>query len=234
MGKKKPVQPEQNPGPGPTGPAATDIDVEQSPNRPLKLLWMPRKLLSPNPANWRRHPEFQLQLLQEVIYGDDERQGVGWAGGCLYNLRTGRLLDGHARLKLPGDPDEKIPVIAGSWTEDQEKMILAFLDPIANMAGTDTRKLETLLLDLQGQGENIDKLIKRLAREHAIHIDTPLPLLAPDDKRVVTLFFTPQQKAEFDQLLAAAKIKTGTDSTEQALAQLVIEAGSKIEWHSEE
>ena len=83
--------------------------------------------LNENPANWREHPTSQLGALREVI---DE---CGWAGVVLYNERTKRLIDGHARKKIARSK-EKIPVLVGDWTEEQERKILLTLDPIGGMA----------------------------------------------------------------------------------------------------
>ena len=107
---------------------------------PLRLAWMSPAELAENPANWRRHPELQLSALTDAI-GE-----VGWAGACLYNEATGRLIDGHARRKVALDQGtERVPVLVGSWTEGQEKKILATLDPLAAMASADADRLDALL-----------------------------------------------------------------------------------------
>ncbi|MHC2066849.1 ParB N-terminal domain-containing protein [Bremerella sp. T1] len=49
----------------------------------------------------------------------------------LYNEATGRLIDGHARKKIA--KDERVPVLIGSWSKEQEPLILASLDPLAAM-----------------------------------------------------------------------------------------------------
>src|SRR5260370_23230818 len=79
--------------------------------RPLRLEWLAAKTLSDNPANWRRHPGKQLTALKDVL------AEVGWAGALLYNERTKRLIDGHARKKVSSG---KVPVLVGSWSEEQE------------------------------------------------------------------------------------------------------------------
>lgn len=63
--------------------------------------------LSPNPANWRRHPARQLDALKQTL------DRVGWAGALLFNEATGNLLDGHARLELV-TPETFVPVMIGS------------------------------------------------------------------------------------------------------------------------
>ena len=89
----------------------------------LRLEWIDPAELDANPANWRRHPPEQTTALADVI------REVGWAGALLYNEKTRRLIDGHARKDLFAGKN-KVPVLIGSWDESQEKKILATLDPI--------------------------------------------------------------------------------------------------------
>ena len=65
--------------------------------------------MADNPRNWRRHPEGQTAALRDVL-ADAE---VGWAGALLYNERTKRLIDGHAR-KAVVDPKASVPVLESS------------------------------------------------------------------------------------------------------------------------
>ncbi len=109
----------------------------------LRLEWIEAGSLSPNPSNWRRHPDGQMAALRGVI-ADPE---IGWAGALLFNERTGRLIDGHARHKVV-DPKSLVPVLMGSWSEAAEKKILATLDPLAGMAIADIGQLEAILRDV--------------------------------------------------------------------------------------
>jgi hypothetical protein len=68
----------------------------ETPSHPLRLEWIEAGSLAENPLNWRRHPDAQVKALKDVI-GDPS---IGWAGACLYNERTGRLIDGHARKNV--------------------------------------------------------------------------------------------------------------------------------------
>lgn len=109
---------------------------------PLRLEYVEARTLTPNPNNWRRHPAEQMAALGEVI------GSVGWAGAMLYNETTARLVDGHGRLELV-EPTALVPVLIGRWTETQERLILATLDPIAAMASSDAEQLAALLPPLQ-------------------------------------------------------------------------------------
>jgi DNA modification methylase len=128
--------------------------MARKPNTPLRLEYRDAKELKDNPANWRKHPAKQLDALRDVI------AEVGWAGAVLYNERTKRLIDGHARKGLAKG---KIPVLIGSWTDEQEKKILATLDPIAALAEADLGALEAVLQGVQTESEAVQDLLKDLA-----------------------------------------------------------------------
>jgi hypothetical protein len=102
------------------------------PKPKLRLEWIEAGSLDENPLNWRRHSPEQLQSIRDLLADPD----VGWAGACLYNERTKRLIDGHAR-KSVSDPKQVVPVLVGDWSEEAEKKILATLDPVAAMAQGD-------------------------------------------------------------------------------------------------
>ncbi len=102
---------------------------------PLRLEWRSPAELAENPANWKRHPQAQLAARTGVI------AEVGWAGACPFNEATGRLIDGHARRKVALDQGaERVPVLVGRWSPEQEAMSLATLDPLAALAEADTEK----------------------------------------------------------------------------------------------
>src|SRR5262245_26607699 len=122
----------------------------------LRLEWIDPAELDSHPANWRRHPPEQTTALADVICE------VGWAGALLYNERTQRLIDGHARKELFAGKD-KVPVLIGSWDEDQEKKILATLDPLSALAEADAETLTALLADIQTDSEALQVLLKSLA-----------------------------------------------------------------------
>lgn len=115
--------------------------VTQLNDRPIRLEWVRADTLRANPRNWRRHGEGQLKAIRESL------DGVGWAGVLLYNERTQRLIDGHGRLEVVA-ADAVVPVLVGSWTEQQENQILLTLDPISAMADFDAGSLVDLLADV--------------------------------------------------------------------------------------
>jgi ParB-like chromosome segregation protein Spo0J len=127
---------------------------------PLRLVYCDPAELAENPHNWRRHPDEQLQALADVI-GE-----VGWAGVLLFNKRTNRLIDGHARLKVARDKSlKRVPVIVGEWDEPTELKILATLDPVAGQATADAAALEALLGQIQTDSAAINELLEGLENE---------------------------------------------------------------------
>lgn len=127
----------------------------------LRLEYRKAGELSANPHNWRKHPKSQVTALNAVL------EEVGWAGALLYNERTGRLIDGHLRKEVSGLDDE-IPVLVGSWTEDQEKTILATLDPIAAMAEADREALVGLLEAVECEDSQVQALLDQVAKDNRI------------------------------------------------------------------
>ena len=133
-------------------------------DKPLRLEWMSPETLADNPSNWRKHPEAQTAGLTASI------EEAGWAGALLYNARTGRLVDGHARKKLPEElmVDGKVPVLIGHWTEEQERLVLATLDPLAAMAEADEQKLGELLRQIETEPEGLQAALEAVADQHGL------------------------------------------------------------------
>ena len=92
---------------------------------------------------------------------------VGWAGALLYNETTNRLIDGHLRQEVVPE-GELVPVLIGSWTPEQEALILATLDPLAAMAEADASKVQALLDGLGEQDAAVQAVLDSLAAEAGI------------------------------------------------------------------
>lgn len=107
----------------------------------LRLEWLDPDELEDNPQNWRRHPATQEEMLRDVM------EKVGWAGCLLYNEATGHLIDGHLRKKI-AKAGEKVPVLVGNWSEEEEKLLLATLDPMVALAKMDEEVYKRLVTEL--------------------------------------------------------------------------------------
>lgn len=178
---------------------------------PLRLEWIDPATLPDNPANWRRHPARQLDALRDVF------AEVGWAGALLYNERTKRLIDGHARKQVAAG-GEPVPVLIGNWSEEEERKILATLDPLAALAEADNAQLDKLLDDMQFKGLALDEMVQELAAELEVqagersgeHRDLG------DKKAQIKPVLYADQVAVFERALAA----TGKSNRAEALIEV--------------
>lgn len=101
--------------------------------------WVDPQILLENPLNYRVHPPEQEAETRESI------RTCGWARRLLVNVLTGRLIDGHLRLKIAIDDKlDRVPVDYGQWTDKQELLLLAALDPITGRAKWDDAKFQEL------------------------------------------------------------------------------------------
>jgi hypothetical protein len=126
----------------------------------LRLEWIEAGSLDENPNNWRRHSPEQLQSIRDLLQDPD----VGWAGACLYNERTKRLIDGHARRTVV-DPRTPVPVLVGDWSEEAERKILATLDPVCTMAEGDAEAYRQLVETVNAESLWVRDLIHNTQAE---------------------------------------------------------------------
>ena len=143
----------------------------------LRLEYIPAGKLrkKANPLNWRIHGAGQRKALAAAL------AELGWAGACLLNETTGRLIDGHLRIETV-PPKTAVPVLVGRWTEEQERKILATLDPLSAMAEADGDKLRDLLTEIGDLGEGYGDLAAELREmAEAAGGEKPDTLNDPDD-----------------------------------------------------
>ena len=117
----------------------------------------PDQLLA-NPANWRIHPIAQRNALAAVL------DSVGWVQGVIVNRTSGHVVDGHLRVALALSRDEPtLPVAYVELSADDEAIVLASLDPLAAMAGTDKEKLGELLAAAKISDDDLRAAIAEVA-----------------------------------------------------------------------
>jgi DNA modification methylase len=122
----------------------------------------PDQLLA-NPANWRRHPCEQQRALGAAL-GE-----IGWVQHVIVNTTTGHVVDGHLRVELAMSRDEPtVPVTYVELSEDEERLVLATLDPLAAMATAEKDQLAQLLASLQPEDDVLASLLRDLGEEHGI------------------------------------------------------------------
>src|SRR5947207_12476544 len=124
---------------------------------------IPPAALVPNPRNWRTHPAEQQRALGGAL------AEVGWVAEVLVNRTTGHVVDGHLRIELAlARKEPAVPVTYVELTEDEERIVLATLDPLAAMADAESSALAELLAGIEPADEALRSLLDDLAREHGI------------------------------------------------------------------
>lgn len=133
----------------------------------------PAEILA-NPRNWRQHPEEQEAALEGLL------SDVGWVQQVIINRATGHLVDGHLRVALAKRRREpEIPVIYVDLTEEEERKVLATIDPIGGLATTDQAMLDALLEGVTSDNDGLQALIDSLVSEEE---EEPLEGNAPKDE----------------------------------------------------
>lgn len=133
----------------------------------------PDQLLA-NPLNWRRHPRAQQEALEGML------RAVGWVQRVIVNRRTGHLVDGHLRVEVAlrrGEP--AVPVLYVDLTEEEERIVLAAIDPIGGLAEADDAALDALLQGLESGDAALDAFLDSLRAVDAVE---PEPGLTEDDE----------------------------------------------------
>lgn len=121
----------------------------------------PDQLLA-NPLNWRVHPKHQADALEGVL------EQVGWVQRVIVNRTTGHVVDGHLRVQLALRRNEPgVPVLYVELTPNEERLILATIDPIAGLASVDQALLDQVLQGITADSDALAALLQQLRSEDA-------------------------------------------------------------------
>jgi ParB-like chromosome segregation protein Spo0J len=126
-------------------------------DRIKELRRVPAKLLRPNPKNWRTHNVRQRNVLQGIL------AEIGYADALLVReLSDGslQLIDGHLRAETT--PNQEVPVLVLDLNEAEADKLLATLDPLAALAGTDQATLDDLLTHVETENIAIQEFLRSL------------------------------------------------------------------------
>lgn len=145
----------------------------------MRLEWRDPRTLRPHQYNPKSHPS-----LQRESYHDFVRQ-VGWAGALLFNERTGNLLDGHMRQDDANEENlDEVPVLVIDVSQEDEEMILIFLDRIARahedkddmtrLLLADKKLSDSMMALLEGKSKADAELLEDGEEEQGLK-NTPLP-----------------------------------------------------------
>jgi hypothetical protein len=116
-------------------------------------------------SNARRHPAKQRESLRGSL---DE---LGWVAPVIVSSRSGKILDGHARVEEALSKDEATPVpfVEVDVSEAEERLVLATYDPITGLASYDREALDSLLREVQTGSEALQELMGDLARGNQLY-----------------------------------------------------------------
>lgn len=113
----------------------------------------PDQLLA-NPRNWRTHPKAQRKALVGLL------DQVGWVQDIIVNRQTGHVVDGHLRVEEALSREAPVvPVVYVDLSPEEESLVLASLDPLGAMAGTDKEQLASLLADVTVDDEALAAML---------------------------------------------------------------------------
>jgi hypothetical protein len=200
--------------------------------------------LTANPLNYQTHSDIQRQALTRSI------NEFGWVGFPIFNTKTRRLVDGHARVDVSrrrGEPG--IVCVLVNLTEVKEKRLLASYDRIGRLAGSDDNLLARILQDCADDGmpagwteDQLGDILLRLnpsteenapTRRREMGSRPPAeeeegdsqPVFDPNGSLVtVQLFFTPERAAQFRQMVDWFKADMGLPTVGDAVFELVRDA----------
>ncbi len=128
-------------------------------NRIIAHDLVPAEKLQAHPSNFRRHPAAQRAALEGSL------AEIGWVKAVLVNRSTGRIIDGHARVEEAARKKEPVPVDYVELSEEEERLALATLDPIGEMATVDDQALAGLLADVETEDAGLRELLASLEPE---------------------------------------------------------------------
>lgn len=130
-----------------------------------------------NPNNWRIHPQAQREALRGAL------NEVGWVQAVIVNRRTGYLVDGHERVwQALQNGDAIVPYIEVDLSEEEERYVLATLDPIGAMAQADAMALDELLQEIHSEEAGVQALLEELAERGAASGSPSEPVNEPAER----------------------------------------------------
>ena len=131
-------------------------------NRPIKdritdFRRVPAESLLPNPKNWRTHNARQRNVLKGIL------AEIGYADALLAReLPDGllQLIDGHLRAETT--PNQEVPVLVLDLNDVEADKLLATLDPLVALAGTDQTMLDDLLVQVETENIAVQEFLRSL------------------------------------------------------------------------
>ena len=164
---------------------------------------VPAHSLRPNPKNWRTHNARQRNVLKGIL------AEIGYADALLAReLPDGtlQLIDGHLRAETT--PNQKVPVLILDLNDAEADKLLATLDPLAALAGTDQTMLDDLLAQVETENVAVQEFLRSLTDSSSADVDSvDVPEIEiPEVYQIlVTCRDEDEQREVFEQLTASGR-----------------------------
>jgi DNA modification methylase len=146
-------------------------------NRIMAYGERPASEFLPHEKNARRHPAKQRETLRGSL------NTVGWVAPVIVSTKSGKILDGHARVEeaLAKEKKQIVPYVEVDVTEKEERLILATFDPITGLATYDKELLESLLRQVTTGDVAVKQLLSDLAQANGLSLLNEKPAGAGGD-----------------------------------------------------
>lgn len=191
----------------------------------------PTQLLA-NPLNWRVHPGRQRDAMRGSL------REVGWVQQVVVNTTTGHVLDGHMRVEEAISASEPtVPVLYVELTEEEERVVLATLDPLGEMAGQSNERLAELLKDVSVSEGALSALMAKMQQSsgEAYSGKISVPRYEPTgDKPEPSALYDAEKYDELSQAIDAADLPPDVAAflSLAASRHIVFDYGAIAEWYA--
>lgn len=202
---------------------------------------MDAKTLANNPKNYRRHPERQKKEIGKSL------QEFGWLENVLYNARTEKLINGHARVEIAAAKGEQVPVRVINVDPKTERRILVSLQRTGELGLNDEAALAALLEEVAGEsdelppgwsGRELEAMLETLLEDDEEEVEeeeeeedeAAEPLSVPPSSiRMVQLFLTVQSEPIFRNKVEALSEAWGIETMTDVVCRTVSEAFVRLD-----
>lgn len=146
-------------------------------NRIVKYGEQPANQFLAHELNARRHPGKQRDALRGSL------NAVGWVAPVIVSAKTGKILDGHARVEeaLSQGEESPVPFVEVDVSENEERTILATFDPITGLATYEREALDALLREVDTGEAALQEMLSELAAKEGLYLDDAAAMGEPSD-----------------------------------------------------
>lgn len=136
-------------------------------NRIVEYGEQPANQFLAHELNARRHPAKQRDALRGSL------NAVGWVAPVIVSAKTGKILDGHARIEeaLSKNEHSLVPFVEVDVSENEERTILATFDPITGLATYEREALDALLREVDTGEAALQEMLSELAEREGLYLD---------------------------------------------------------------